>query len=216
MIVTSRDTLFNRALRKAPELRSLVVRLKGRVRVKETSYSIEDRKELLRRYGELYTCVWLKNLSENSLPPDLERAAERIPTPAVIWLFCEKSKSADTPEERRHCLDEAMKEQTKAFANEIAQLEETDSDGCEPGRLCFKSGRIELRIRCASAPRIESIARRVTILVESLDSVVEQFEERSIPFTRLCGLLYTDRRLEVLDPAGNRIILKQMSFVGLL
>ncbi len=102
------------------------------------------------------------------------------------------------------------------FYEEIAQLEEIDSDDYEPGRLCFKSGRIELRIRCSNAPRIESIARRVTILVESLDSVVEQFEERSIPFTRLSGLLYTDRRLEVLDPAGNRVALKQMSYVGLL
>lgn len=107
-------------------------------------------------------------------------------------------------------------EELRWFYEEIAQLEEIESDGSEPGRLCFKSGWIELRIRCANAPRIESLPRRVTILVESLDHVVEQLEERSIRYTRLSGLLYTDRRLEVLDPAGNRVALKQMSYVGLL
>jgi hypothetical protein len=114
--------------------------------------------------------------------------------------------------EARVGVEEAM----RWFYGEIARLDEVDSDNREVGRLCFKSGRIELRICCVETPRIESVARRVTIFVESLDDVAECLEEHSIPYTRLSGLMYADRRLEVHDPSGNRVALKQMSYVGLL
>jgi hypothetical protein len=114
--------------------------------------------------------------------------------------------------EARMGVEDAM----RWFYGEIAGLDEVDSDSRETGRLCFKSGRIELRVSCVDTPRIDSVARRITIFVESLDDVAEYLEEHSIAYTRLSGLMYSDRRLEVHDPSGNRVALKQMSYVGLL
>lgn len=102
------------------------------------------------------------------------------------------------------------------FYGEVAQLEEVASDGADPLRLCFKSGQIELRVHCVPSPRVEPIECRATVFVDSLATAVEQLEERRVPFTRLSGLLYSDRRVEVHDPAGNRVALKQSSHLGLL
>jgi catechol 2,3-dioxygenase-like lactoylglutathione lyase family enzyme len=51
--------------------------------------------------------------------------------------------------------------------------------------------------------------RRVTIAVPSLAEAVQRLDERSVAYERLTGILFTDRRLQVLDPAGNRVEFKQ-------
>ena len=79
----------------------------------------------------------------------------------------------------------------------------------DAARLCFKSEQIELRIRIKALPRIDPIGCNVVILVASLDAVIERLEERKQLYQRLSGLAFTQRRLGLLDPAGNRVELKQ-------
>jgi len=77
------------------------------------------------------------------------------------------------------------------------------------GPLLFRSAGVELRIEIKSAPRIEPTRRRALISVQSLTWVIERLEERRIAYTRVSGIDWTDRRVSLLDPAGNRVELKQ-------
>jgi hypothetical protein len=95
------------------------------------------------------------------------------------------------------------------FYGEVAELEEVLCDGVDPPRLCFKSGQIEIRVHLMDRPRIEPVGLRLTITVPSLTVTTEKLDERSLRYQRLTGTMYTDRRLETLDPAGNRVALKQ-------
>ena len=102
-------------------------------------------------------------------------------------------------------LDEAL----RWFYTEIAELQEQPLDaGLCPG-ICFRSVRIELRIRYSDEPQIESVDCRVILGVNSVDEASERLTERKTPFQRLSGLSMSDRRIQVLDPAGNRVELRQ-------
>ena len=109
-----------------------------------------------------------------------------------------------------------LEEELHWFYREVLKLDLVDSDQADDARLCFKSARLELRIWLSKCPRIDPIPRRATVLVESLPGVLELLEERSVPYTRLSGVMFTDRRISVNDPAGNRVELKQgWPFAGL-
>lgn len=58
-------------------------------------------------------------------------------------------------------------------------------------------------------PRIDPAARRLTIMVPSLDAVIEELDEVRYDYRRLRGLGFTDVRLDLLDPAGNRLHIRQ-------
>jgi len=75
--------------------------------------------------------------------------------------------------------------------------------------MCFRSDRIELRIRFTESPLIDPIQTRVTLLVPSLFEAKQLLEEQSIAYATISGFAYTDRRLAILDPAGHRVELKQ-------
>jgi len=95
------------------------------------------------------------------------------------------------------------------FYGELAQLDRLPCDAANPHRMRFQSNRLELRIDLCERPVIESVACRVVLLVPSLDETVATLEDRSVAFERQTSTLWTDRRLEVLDPAGNRVVFKQ-------
>jgi hypothetical protein len=95
------------------------------------------------------------------------------------------------------------------FYGEVAELDFLGDVAPDAGRLCFKSEQIELRIRIKAEPRIEPIGCNVVILVPSMDAALGRLDERKRLYQRLSGLAFTDRRLGLLDPAGNRIELKQ-------
>lgn len=96
------------------------------------------------------------------------------------------------------------------FYGEVVQLEECTDPPAESASLRFRSEQLELRFRLRDDPRVEPIAYRVTIAVPCLQEVAHQLVERGFPVQRLSGLSYTDRRLATQDPAGNRVLLKQM------
>lgn len=77
------------------------------------------------------------------------------------------------------------------------------------GVLKFRSARVELEIEIRSDPRLEPKRRRALISVGSLEWVMKELAERRITYTRISGLDWTDRRVSLLDPAGNRVELKQ-------
>ena len=107
--------------------------------------------------------------------------------------------------EARPGIEEAL----RWFYGEIGGLEPVPPDPDSVGRLCFKSGRLELSINLVAQPRIEPVATRVTILVPSLDEAAAMLDEHLLRYQRISGIMFTDRRLAVLDPAGNRVELKQ-------
>ncbi len=102
-----------------------------------------------------------------------------------------------------------LAEDVRRFYTEIALLDEVPCSEVDPPRLSFISERIELRVALVEKPWIEPVACRVTIAVPSLAETAELLEERRIPYEPLSGLSFTDRRLEMHDPAGNRMALKQ-------
>ena len=77
------------------------------------------------------------------------------------------------------------------------------------GQLEFRSAQMELRIAIKPAPQVEPNRRRALVSVGSLERVIEELEERRIAHTRISGVDWTDRRVSLLDPAGNRVELKQ-------
>lgn len=102
------------------------------------------------------------------------------------------------------------------FYGELAGLEERGTDGEGSGGLCFKSDRIRLRVRFVASPVIDPVPVRVVMVMPSLDDVVQGLEERKRSYDRISGLAGSDRRLQVLDPAGHRVEFRQSTWVGLL
>ena len=95
------------------------------------------------------------------------------------------------------------------FYAEVGALAQVDRGPDDPCLLCFRSGRLEIRLRESDKPFIDGVECRVTILVESLGATRELLEEAGVEYARLSSTLETDRRLSVLDPAGHRVEFKQ-------
>jgi len=93
----------------------------------------------------------------------------------------------------------------------LVEIECAQDGGCMLG---FKSERIELRIRLAAEPLISSTPLRLTVKVLSLDEVAEGLDQRRRGYTFYRGLMYSDRRIETLDPAGHRVALKRHWPIG--
>ena len=75
--------------------------------------------------------------------------------------------------------------------------------------LRFRSGQLELHVLLCDQPRIEQIRRQAVVSVESLEATMQTLQEERIPFERLFGVNWSDRRVGLLDPGGNRVELKQ-------
>ena len=95
------------------------------------------------------------------------------------------------------------------FYTEVGRLDRVADEREEPSRLCFRSVRLELRIRIVGRPRVDPLACRLTLAVPSLAQAAELLEKRRVRYVRLSGLWFTDCRLGTLDPAGHRVELKQ-------
>ncbi len=95
------------------------------------------------------------------------------------------------------------------FYLEVGGLEEVACEEADGPGLRFKSARLEVRIHVKADPKIASAARRITLAVPSLAETRERLEARSVPVERFPGLAFTDRRIGVDDPAGNRVEFKQ-------
>lgn len=95
------------------------------------------------------------------------------------------------------------------FYTEIGKLDEVSTISSERWLLSFRSGGIEIRFEICTYPEIDPVFRRLTISVPSLWDAARRLEERGFAVSIHTGLISTDRRLGTLDPAGNRVDLKQ-------
>ena len=96
------------------------------------------------------------------------------------------------------------------FYGQVCQLDGVSTDGGDL-EACFRSARIQLRFLRVSTPSVDSIALRVTIMVASLPEVMEQLTEAGVVYESVAGFFHSDRRIELCDPVGHRVSLKQMS-----
>lgn len=92
------------------------------------------------------------------------------------------------------------------FYGELVGLQLCENDS--PNRLLFKSDRLRLSIAMCTGPSIEGVAHRVHCLVASLEQIAEELEQRHHEFQWIRGLQFTDRAISLLDPAGNRVMLR--------
>jgi len=112
-----------------------------------------------------------------------------------------------------YALERIMLEAAPADADELVRFYrdviELDLVEQAPDHLCFRSAQISLMIVLRGTPTVEPTRRRATLSVRSLSAAAERLEQEHLAFTRVSGLSWTDRRLSLLDPAGNRVELKQ-------
>ncbi len=78
-----------------------------------------------------------------------------------------------------------------------------------PAGLRFRSDRHEVRVTLNPEPRIDSVDVRIHFEVSSLEQAAETLEDHRYPFDWIRGLSFTDRGLMLLDPAGNRVVLRR-------
>jgi hypothetical protein len=102
-----------------------------------------------------------------------------------------------------------LEEELIDFYTEVGGLEYVEDGEADSAKLCFRSAQLTLHIRMVDNPQVDSLARRMTLAVDSLAEASKSLDERSVPYLRLPGLWYTDARLSLCDPAGHRVELKQ-------
>lgn len=102
-----------------------------------------------------------------------------------------------------------IEEELSWFYVEVGNLQAVEPNPPDQAKLCFKSGRLKLHICLTENPQIEPIACRVTLLVPSLPGTEELLDEHGLAYERLSGMMWTDLRVLVNDPAGNCVELKQ-------
>jgi len=96
------------------------------------------------------------------------------------------------------------------FYTEVGCMEHVARGAGVEGDLRFKSSLIEVKFHVVDAPKIDAVARRLTLIVPSLRDTEELLEEHRIAFTTQRGLEFTDQRLVLNDPVGYRLELRQL------
>ena len=95
------------------------------------------------------------------------------------------------------------------FYGEVCGLAETAGVVGPTHLMHFRSAMIELHVRLVERPDVDPMIERVSLAVTSLAAAREMLEERKRAYEFVQGLGYTDRRVVVHDPGGNRVALKQ-------
>lgn len=70
-----------------------------------------------------------------------------------------------------------------------------------------------LRFEWRHPPNIDPLRRRLTLLVNSLDLLAVRLEEAEWAFSRARGLLLTDDVIELLDPVGHLVHVRQSQLI---
>ena len=104
----------------------------------------------------------------------------------------------------------ACGERLRWFYGELIGLQQVDDAArVDEALLRFKSERLELRIRLIEAPVATTVHCRVHLEVRSLEELASALEDCKYDCEHIRGLQVTDRRLLLLDPAGNWLSLRR-------
>jgi len=99
------------------------------------------------------------------------------------------------------------------FYGELIGLRLTEGDQSgdtqQTRTLRFRSDRWELRVRLVASPAIEAIACRACFEVRNFAAIRDALDEKRWEYEYVRGLRYTERHLSLLDPAGNRVIIRR-------
>lgn len=95
------------------------------------------------------------------------------------------------------------------FYSDVLELERWPADRQLPGGLGLGDPRQGVFLQFRHAPRDDAMRPRCTLLVRDLDEVVRRLEDRGAVYERLHGLCVSDDCILVLDPAGNRVVIRQ-------
>ncbi len=79
----------------------------------------------------------------------------------------------------------------------------------EAGSVCFETERLQIQIRLTPDAQPSPMRRRLVLQVPSLEKMEEHLQEAGVPYEFRRGMQFTDQRIFLLDPADNRIELKQ-------
>ena len=82
-------------------------------------------------------------------------------------------------------------------------------DTLNSSALRFRSARLELYIDLSDRPKVDPHRRRALLSVRSLEATAAVLDEEGVAYQPLSGWGWSDRRLSLLDPGGNRVELKQ-------
>jgi catechol 2,3-dioxygenase-like lactoylglutathione lyase family enzyme len=93
------------------------------------------------------------------------------------------------------------------FYAELLGLDAVDG---EEGTLCFQTKTLQLRVMIAEGAQPSPMRRRLVLVIPSLEEMRVKFEDIDLEYEWYEGMAFTDRRLFVLDPAENRVELKQV------
>jgi hypothetical protein len=101
------------------------------------------------------------------------------------------------------------RERIRRFYSRLIGLAERPREADVPEDLCFASELLRLRVRVTADALPSPNRRRALIRVPSLPMLMEALSEQGFTYQIQRGLSFFDRRLLVLDPAGNLVELKE-------
>lgn len=97
-------------------------------------------------------------------------------------------------------------EELTFFYADVLGLEPVDG---ERGTLCFETQRMQVRFVITPDAEPSPMRRRLVLQISSLERMRGRLDEFEVNYEWHQGMQYTDRRIDVLDPADNRIELRQ-------
>jgi catechol 2,3-dioxygenase-like lactoylglutathione lyase family enzyme len=106
-----------------------------------------------------------------------------------------------------------LAEASRQFYVEILGLQEDERPegqaGPEGRELCFWGQHNRLILQLVEAPRVQPLRRKALICVKSLQGVRDLLDDRRIEYVRCRSLGWAGERLQVWDPSGNLVELRQ-------
>ena len=100
-----------------------------------------------------------------------------------------------------------MRDALHLFYVDVLGLEPAEA---ERGMVCFQTKRMQVRFLLTLEAQPSPMRRRLVLQIPSLQRMRDRLEEFEIDYEWYNGMSFTDQRIFVLDPADNRIELKQL------
>ncbi|UCG32177.1 MAG: hypothetical protein JSU68_10980 [Phycisphaerales bacterium] len=107
----------------------------------------------------------------------------------------------------------SLAEESREFYVEILGLQEDENRkgraAPEGGELVFCGQHNRLILQLMEAPSVQPLKRKALICVKSLQGVRDVLDDRRIEYVRCRSLGWAGERLQVWDPSGNLVELRQ-------